>query len=1638
MNTINKKNLYTFSFLFLFTAMFALAQRGKDGAKVIGAANTNVNEYTTLTANAAAGVTSITVANSALNTSGYFAAPLAPGDLVMLIQIQGATITFPDDSTYGTISNYNNCGNNELQEVLSVPNGTTITLSCGLLKSYTAAGRVEVIRVPRYTTLTINNGGTLTCPAWNGATGGVLAVEVLGVTTVNAGGTISVSSKGFRGGVLDNTSQFGTGNFVWNTAISGAEKGESIAGFQTDYDAMGGRYDKGAPANGGGGGNGHNGGGGGGGNGGNPAAWRGTGNPSLAVAAWANAWNLEWAGFAATTSSGGGRGGYTYSQTNNNPYTLPPDNTTWSGDYRRKNGGLGGRALDYSTGRLFLAGGGGAGDENQGFGGAGGAGGGLAYVMAFDNITGAGTVVSNGTNGGNTTGANGTDGAGGAGAGGTIILNSTGTVSGITVNANGGSGGVQTLQTLITDEAEGPGAGGGGGYIAVSNGAPARTATGGTNGTTNSDGVDPFTPNGATMGGDGTANAAVTNFIITSTNVTICSGATASLTVTATGVVPGGITYNWYNSATGGTLVGTGNPFVTPSLTVNTTYWVSSCPGFYRIPVTVTIDVLTANIAATNNCFGSPTSFTGTATSSGGTINQWSWDFGDLGTSNIQNPTHTYATAGTFNVVLTVFDNLGCQFSVTLPVTITSGPNVNFASNITTGCAPLTVAFTNSTIGATTYTWYFGDAGTSNAATPTHTYLNPGTYTVILVANPGSACEGRDTIVNMITVSAPPTASFTAAAVCLGTATAFNNTSSGGTTYSWNFGDLGTSALQNPTHTYATANTFNVTLITTAAGAGCSDTVVQTVTVNPTPNVSFTSNITSGCGPLTVTFTNNTTGGTPTYNWNFGDAGTSTSTNPSHTYNTPGTYTVILTATLGTCTNADTIVNMITVSPTPTASFTANTVCVGTATAFNNTSVGGTTYAWDFGDLGTSALQNPTHMYASANTYTVTLITGNGTCSDTATQTITVSAAPNVSFSSNITSGCGPLTVTFNNTTTGTTPTYTWNFGDGIGTSSQTNPIYTYNNPGTYTVTLNAAIGTCVDADSIVNMITVLATPVATFNSSSTSICLGDTIQFTNSSTGGTSYTWDFGDAIGTSSSQNTSYIYTSANTFTVTMIVSNGTCSDTATQSVTVTAVPSISFTSNINSGCASLTIDFINNSTNGTNYSWTFGDGGTSNAATPSHTYTTAGTYTVTLMATNGICSSTDSIVNMITVGSVSSASFTSNDVCLGDPVTINNTSTGGSTWLWYFGNGDSSTVQTPFYFYPAAGTYTITLTVNPGTSCSSTTQTTVNIRPSPDVFFIASSISGCDSLTVTFTNTTTGAIMYSWDFGDSDTSNVFSPTHTYTSPGTYSVALIATGANGCQTARQEINMIRIYETPVITFSSSDQSLCANGCVNFTASATGIPTAWSWSFPGATTATSSSQNPVNICYPTAGTYSVTLNVSNAHCTGTHTLTNYIVVNAAAPALFTQSGDTLTAVSGTAYQWYLNSVVISGATNQQYVATVSGNYSVAVTDMNGCSATSQPVLIIIGIEELEKQPLIYIYPNPVSGELGFMAQLFSNEDLKVCVEDVVGQIIYRNKYLNTGNKITSRIDVSQLAAGVYFISFSVNDKRVVRRFIKE
>ena len=252
-------------------------------------------------------------------------------------------------------------------------------------------------------------------------------------------------------------------------------------------------------------------------------------------------------------------------------------------------------------------------------------------------------------------------------------------------------------------------------------------------------------------------------------------------------------------------------------------------------------------------------------------------------------------------------------------------PVANFTANPTSGIAPLTVQFLDTSTNAPTgWSWTFGDGATSTVKNPSHQYANPGTYSVTLTAT-NSAGSDVETKTGYITVNPPkPVANFTSnkTSGAAPLAVQFTDTSTNSpTSWAWTFGDGGTSAAKNPSHTYAAAGTYTVSL--TATNASGSNTVTKTgyITVVEKPVANFTANRTNGTAPLSVQFTDTSTNGPTSWAWTFGDGGTSAAKNPSHVYADPGTYTVTLTATNAAGSDSETKAGYITVAEPPQTSY---------------------------------------------------------------------------------------------------------------------------------------------------------------------------------------------------------------------------------------------------------------------------------------------------------------------------------------------------------------------------------------------------------------------------------------------------------------------------------------------------------------------------------------------------------------------------------------------------------------------------------------------------------------------------------------------------------------------------------------------
>ncbi len=567
---------------------------------------------------------------------------------------------------------------------------------------------------------------------------------------------------------------------------------------------------------------------------------------------------------------------------------------------------------------------------------------------------------------------------------------------------------------------------------------------------------------------------------------------------------------------------------------------------------------------------------------------------------------------------------------------VTSSPAICGSSSITL-TAPA---------GASAYAWTGpGIVGANN--TQVITVNVAGTYDVTLT----SAVGGCTTKLSITVLGNPssPTANFSAVPVCAGSPMQFNDLSlpAGGiTAWDWDFNADGVSdaSTQNPTHVFPAPGIYPVHL--TITWPPCTHDTIINVAVNPLPVPAFTS--TTGCVGTPTTFNTGTPG--TMYAWAFGDGTTSALQNPTHIYGTSGTFSASLTVTgAGGC--SGTISQNVVVISSPTAAFTANVVCLGNATTFNNTSANGNTYGWTFGDASTSALQTPTHIYAAGGTYNVTLVvTATGGCTNTVTVPVNVFGLPKADFTN--TSVCVNAATAFTDISTVGSPEtinqWAWSFGDGT-TGTLENPSHTYATAGTFTVQM-ITVTDKLCTDTISHVVTIYPPPVVAFKGDSLEHCAPWCVNFTDASAvpGGaiTHWTWNFGD--GSANVNQTTFAvenhcYQAAGTYAVSLTVSSDKgCVSNLNKPAYITTwpKPKAEFSSSDPATILQPVVTFTDQSSNAVAWDWRFGDGDSLGLLTPNpvHTYPSedSGTYNVKLLVYS-IHGCTDTISHPVHIGPV-----------------------------------------------------------------------------------------------------------------------------------------------------------------------------------------------------------------------------------------------------------------------------------------------------------------------------------------------------------------------------------------------------------------
>ena len=672
---------------------------------------------------------------------------------------------------------------------------------------------------------------------------------------------------------------------------------------------------------------------------------------------------------------------------------------------------------------------------------------------------------------------------------------------------------------------------------------------------------------------------------VTPASSTICEGDNVTLTLSGeTGDIQ-----NWEYSTDGGStwtvLSNTSNVLNANNVLVTTMYRVyvqsGTCAGAYSTTATVTVipqpdatvsssDIVcpdelatftlhVSDVPAGHNwsvvyrrngaVVGTPVTGTGSG----------DFDFAVTGSSYNGNP--TYITVELVSITNTTHNCVNANLNSSASARVTPNPVAAFIAD--NACEDSVVVFNNTSSIAegsiASFKWYFGDGDSSLANSPTHKYAAPGTYTVRLVAVSDNGCTGE--VTKTVTVYDDPVADFTTANVCKNADLVLTDASSVAngtiTGWFWEFGDGNTSTAQNPSHRYAAAGNYFVTL-TVTTNNGCTSSVSKEVTIYVLPEANFVAQPVCENDAMQFINTSAIGYGSMTWEWDFATQGTSTAKDPQFTFAGFGTFEVemIATSNFG-C--KDTIKRSVTVHPKPTAGFTVDPVCIGEASEFVNTSSVATgsvvEYFWNFGDTTFSGLKDPSHTYARPNVagYPVTLrIKTDQGCEDEVTGVAVVQPLPDVQLTATgPTEFCDGDSV--NLTANSNARTYDWTFSDGSTTSGVDNIWATKN--GWHKVRITAPPIGCANEDSI--FITVWPLPDAKawprhkVDQSIDTIHRGESLQLHAS--GGEVYSWDPIDYLDNAGIADPVAERVDAGvTYTVTVTDSNG-CVNTATLTIHV-----------------------------------------------------------------------------------------------------------------------------------------------------------------------------------------------------------------------------------------------------------------------------------------------------------------------------------------------------------------------------------------------------------------------------------------------------------------------------------------------------
>jgi PKD repeat protein len=811
------------------------------------------------------------------------------------------------------------------------------------------------------------------------------------------------------------------------------------------------------------------------------------------------------------------------------------------------------------------------------------------------------------------------------------------------------------------------------------------------------------------------------------------------------------------------------------------------------------------------------------------------WDFGDGTTSNLQEPTHSYSISGSYTITLTANSEFGCTKSTSLGIYVSRPPTVDFTINTNEGCAPLPVFLVNNSSGDDiNYEWII-NGDTSTIETPTGFILDQVTTDTIIEVrlNVINSC-GTVTQVENVLVHPYPIVKIDSDEDegCSPLLIDFVNKTTGNPeTYLWDLGNGNISTDSIPpdqiyTTTDSTVTVYTVSLTSTnECGTGYGE---FEITVFPPDVKAFIAmDTTSVCQNDTFQVFSLSTAGSD-ITWSVFDKdgvfvdGYNVE-NPEIVISEAGEFMIVLYASkCGT----DTDTSYINVLPAPEVEFDIpDYTCLGDSLFLSTISPNLSETIWDFGDGNTSNESSTYHTYDTAGIYIISLTAYSSVnnCPFTITKSIEVLGLPTASFVPDQLSGCRPLTINFdNNSQQG--DAYFWNWNDGTSGSTEENPSHTFNEAGTFEVSLRTFDEYGCFADTTVVNIIVHDLPISDFITDSDTYCqYYDSIHLTNNSIDAAGSIWLIeNDSIDLESPVISPEV---AGMISIELIVINQFgCEDKSSKIVNILPSPTSIFSLSDTIGCQPLNVSFDNISTSATDYMWSIGNEDVSSDINTDYTFGQNGSQTIQLVAVNnnGCPNDTSSIEIEVLEKPEADFGFVKDQECgVPNTVVFNNLSTSdivNNTWTFGAG-GPNSSLTNPIYEYTYDDDFEIQLHVENAVGCLDTALKTVPIWLAPEAIFYVPKTEYCEGEPIEIINESINTVFYSWEIEGQDDIADYDPQIVFDASGEYNIKLIVEYNEFCKDTLSLDQYFQIYEQPIADFIfDANQDINILGDVDFT----------------------------------------------------------------------------------------------------------------------------------------------------------------------------------------------------------------------------